>query len=80
MGLKGYFGDEGKSVIDRHRQDDPRNRVLDLFSAAAALGTPETELTPEEQCEVDGGTWDLEYDYDPETESYIPGCDFGDLT
>ncbi len=37
IGLKGYFGDEGKSLIDRHRQDDPRNRVLDLFSAASGV-------------------------------------------
>lgn len=56
IGLKGYFGDEGKSLIDRHRQDDPRNRVLDLFSAANGL-FDDPELTPEEQCELDGGTW-----------------------
>jgi hypothetical protein len=39
IGLKGYFGgdDPGKSLIDRQRQDDPRNRPLDLFDAAAGL-------------------------------------------
>ncbi len=43
VGLKGYFGDPGKSLIDRHRQDDPPNRVLDLFGAAGNLLTAEAE-------------------------------------
>jgi hypothetical protein len=30
-GLKFYFGGEDKSLIRRHREDDPRNRTLDLF-------------------------------------------------
>jgi hypothetical protein len=30
-GLKFYFGGEQKSLIRRHREDDPRNRTLDLF-------------------------------------------------
>ncbi|TMJ36526.1 MAG: hypothetical protein E6G87_10030 [Alphaproteobacteria bacterium] len=30
-GLKFYFGGEDKSLIHRHREDDPRNRTLDLF-------------------------------------------------
>lgn len=33
-GLKFYLGDSGKSLIDRQRQDDPRDRGLDLFAAA----------------------------------------------
>ncbi len=38
VGLKGYFGgDNGKSLIDRHRQDDPPNRALSLFTAGAGL-------------------------------------------
>ncbi|WP_156342929.1 hypothetical protein [Devosia sp. A16] len=44
IGIKGYFGEPGKSLIDRHRQDDPRNRALDLFSAAGDLFT----ATPDE--------------------------------
>lgn len=38
-GIKGYFGgdDSGKSLIDRHRQDDPPNRALSLFTAAGGL-------------------------------------------
>jgi hypothetical protein len=31
-GLKFYFGGEDKSLIRRHREDDPRNRALDLFT------------------------------------------------
>lgn len=30
-GLKIYFGGEQKSLIRRHREDDPRNKTLDLF-------------------------------------------------
>lgn len=30
-GLKFYFGGEDKSLIRRHREDDPRNRTFDLF-------------------------------------------------
>jgi len=37
IGIKGYFGDPDKSLIDRHRQDDPPNRALDLFGAAGSL-------------------------------------------
>jgi len=32
-GLKFYFGGEDKSLIRRHREDDPRNRTLDLFAS-----------------------------------------------
>ncbi|WP_417307927.1 hypothetical protein [Devosia sp.] len=37
VGLKGYIGEPGKSLIDRHRQDDPPNRALSLFSGASEL-------------------------------------------
>jgi hypothetical protein len=37
-GIKGYFGgDPAKSLIARHRQDDPWNRPLSLFTASGAL-------------------------------------------
>jgi hypothetical protein len=36
-GIKGYFGGEQKSLKDRHRQDDPPNRVLSLFMASGSL-------------------------------------------
>jgi hypothetical protein len=38
VGLKGYFGEDGKSLIDRHRQDDPPNRVLDLIAGGVGGG------------------------------------------
>ncbi len=33
-GLKIYFGASSKSLIRRHREDDPRNRILDVFGGA----------------------------------------------
>jgi hypothetical protein len=38
VGLSFYFGgnDAGKSLIRRHREDDPRNRALEIFGAGAA--------------------------------------------
>lgn len=66
IGIKGYFGEPGKSLIDRHRQDDPRNRALDLFSAAGDLLTA-TPPDSEPQCdpgyeyvEIGEGVWDCE--------------------
>jgi len=65
IGIKGYFGGPNKSLIDRHRQDDPRNRAIDLFGAASLLtATPgDPELTEEEECEArgEGWYWDTEY-------------------
>jgi len=67
IGLKGYFGgDDNKSLKDRQRQDDPRNRVLDLFTAAGnvpfetAQSTPWTQYTDEESCTLAGFYWDSE--------------------
>lgn len=37
-GLKFYFGGEDKSLIRRHREDDPRNRTLDLFTQGGDFG------------------------------------------
>lgn len=67
VGLKGYFGgDESKSLIERQRQDDPRNRALDMFGATgdqlyATTPGPVTYTDPEasaEACAFFGGTWD----------------------
>ena len=51
VGLKGYIGEPGKSLIDRHRQDDPPNRALslaggigDLMEVGAEEPSPEPEL------------------------------------
>lgn len=40
LGMSFYFGgdDSTKSLIRRHREDDPRNRMLDVFGSAAAAG------------------------------------------
>lgn len=49
LGLKGYFGgsDDGKTLIDRQRQDDPRNRGVDLYGAAqGALSKTAPNTTP----------------------------------
>lgn len=61
VGLKGYFGDEDKSLIERHRQDDPPNRALDLFNAAGDLLsdelTPEDFVGNEDGCQEAGFYW-----------------------
>jgi hypothetical protein len=55
-GLTFYFGGEGgKSLIRRHREDDPRNRLVDIVGVNQALtahakskaGTTATSTTPE---------------------------------
>jgi hypothetical protein len=50
VGLKGYFGgdDPQKTLINRHRQDDPPNRGIDLFTAAGdqLYATPPTTTPP----------------------------------
>ena len=40
VGVKFYFGGPEKSLIRRHREDDPRNRTLDIFNAAGSAFTP----------------------------------------
>jgi hypothetical protein len=63
-GLKFYFGQPEKSLIDRHRQDDPKDRGLDLFAAAGeqvtATGIPKpkaSDFTTQVACEAAGFTW-----------------------
>ena len=68
-GLKFYFGGEQKSLIDRHRQDDPKDRGLDLFAAAGSqvteTGVPESpardpipsDFTDQSSCEAAGFEW-----------------------
>jgi hypothetical protein len=52
VGLKGYFGEPGKSLIDRHRQDDPQSRQFDLGREAGACvyGDYEFKYDPEGAC------------------------------
>ena len=59
-GIKGYIGGEpGKSLKDRHRQDDPPNRVISLFGASGNLlsATPPTPGEPE--CEASLNEYDV---------------------
>ncbi len=56
-GVSFYFGgdDASKSLKRRHREDDPRNRVLDIFGAGAAAfagGTPPAGpvVVPDPEC------------------------------
>ena len=37
-GLRVYFGEAGKSLKDRHRQDDPRIRLFDVFGGSFESG------------------------------------------
>jgi hypothetical protein len=55
-GLRFYFGGNIKSLIQRHREDDPRNRIQFGSVGGGATVTP-PPLTPEQQCDVDGGIW-----------------------
>jgi len=57
IGIKGYFGgDPDKSLIDRHRQDDPPNRALDLFAAAYLLTATYDDMPPPPDCLDDNET------------------------
>ena len=56
VGVSFYFGgdDSSKSLIRRHREDDPRNRVLDIFAAGAAFaGLVLTEEEEPDPCDVE---------------------------
>lgn len=63
IGLKGYFGgnDDNKSLIDRHRQDDPRNRAVDFYNGATDILVDHENFTDPEAsqgaCESMGGEW-----------------------
>ena len=46
IGIKGYFGDPDKTLIDRHRQDDPPNRVLDLMASSGVDCVVEIDQKP----------------------------------
>ncbi len=54
-GVSFYFGGDNssKTLMRRHREDDPRNKVLDIFGAGAAAfggGTLATTTTPTPEC------------------------------
>ena len=50
-GFKFYFGgDSSKSLIHRQREDDPRNRSLDIFAAAGSAFNPPGSSVPVDPC------------------------------
>lgn len=69
-GLSFYFGgnEANKSLIRRHREDDPRNRVLDIFGAGAGAFNTNNGATAGE-----GGGPKPVCDFDPETP--LPFCE-----
>ena len=52
VGLKFYFGGPDKSLIRRHREDDPPNRIFDVFNGAGNAFVPPTatQCTPYPEC------------------------------
>jgi hypothetical protein len=52
-GANFYFGGEDKSLIRRHREDDPRNRSLDIFSAAGGSTLGEFGNCPRGESDID---------------------------
>lgn len=82
-GIKGYFGgnDSNKSLIQRHREDDPWNRALSLFTASGSLlyaqaptpGDEEEPVDPETACLELGfpWAWDSEDEICYDTEATI---------
>jgi hypothetical protein len=85
VGIKGYFGgnDDNKSLILRHRQDDPPDRAIDLFTAAGSQlfdKAPGAPTDPEAVCLAQNDTL---IGYDPEFFYYFwdsEGCHlFNDL-
>ncbi len=51
-GLTFYFGGTEKSLMRRHREDDPRNRSLDIFNAGGSALTPPPKALPVDPCIV----------------------------
>jgi hypothetical protein len=80
VGLKGYFGGSTqKSLIERHRQDDPPNRAIDIFNSAGnqiyqtSDETPPPPLTLEDQCILNGGYWQYPGEpNNPDPEACLP--------
>ncbi|MBG1231171.1 hypothetical protein [Aestuariivirga litoralis] len=55
LGLRFYFGPTAKSLMHRHREDDPPNRILDVFdSVGSQFGKP---LTGPDSCVPPATHW-----------------------
>lgn len=59
LGLKFYFGASDKSLQRRHREDDPPNRIFDVFNGSGGAFAPPTAGTPPGECPV-GQVWNGE--------------------
>lgn len=73
-GLKGYLGGEpGKSLIDRHRQDDPPNRALALYSASTTVINEQAPDDPPTDYEICLDTQDDygDYSWNGEDDCYL---------
>lgn len=46
VGLRFYFGGQNKTLIERHRQDDPWDRGASLFTAVGNVGAPAKTTPP----------------------------------
>ena len=58
VGLKFYFGGPDKSLIRRHREDDPPNRIFDVFNGAGnafAPSGPQIGKCPQGETDIDPG-------------------------
>lgn len=64
-GLRFYIGEDGKTLIDRHRQDDPRDRGFDLFAAAGRQVLERYPVASDfdnfQDCVDAGFTWHAEH-------------------
>jgi hypothetical protein len=75
VGLKGYLGgnDDQKSLIDRHRQDDPENKAIDLYNASGDLlyAQPPPDETPPDPEAVCLATPGMEWVFDYGLETFV---------
>jgi len=53
-GIRIYFGGENKSLKRRHREDDPPNRIFDVFNGAGNAFVPANVPNPEAACLAQG--------------------------
>ena len=62
-GLRFYFGGSNKSLMRRHREDDPPNRIFDVFNGAGNAFVPPKSGGPAVDsfgCIIGVETWNSE--------------------
>lgn len=50
VGLRVYFGESGKSLKARHREDDPRTRLFDVIPVSTPAAAPSPPPPPPDEC------------------------------